>query len=141
MEGANTRNGGRRRLVLGFDAGCMTCSESARKVEERVGDRLEVRSLHEPQVEHWRNQALGVDAPWVPTLIEIDGPVVRTWTGTRMGVYVSPTGRGGRRQYLAGTFTRFSPPARPCSASSRRFMDSTATSSSARRGSVVVRYL
>src|SRR5918997_1089399 len=59
----------------------------------------------------------------------------------RCASFVPPDGRGGPRQYLAGTFTCFSPPARPCSASSRRFMDSTATSSSARRGSVVVRYL
>lgn len=86
MEGTNTRNGGVRRLVLGFDAGCMACGGLARRIEERVGERLEVRSLHEPQVELWRKQALGDDAPWAPTLIEIDGPVVRAWTGARMSV-------------------------------------------------------
>lgn len=37
----------RRRLVLGFDAGCMTCSGLAEKIQDRVGDRIEVRSLND----------------------------------------------------------------------------------------------
>jgi hypothetical protein len=77
---------GQRRLVLGFDAGCMTCSELARLIEGAVGDRIEVRSLRDPRVEHWRKQALGEDAPWAPTLVEVDGGKVRAWTGLRMGV-------------------------------------------------------
>ncbi|CAA9405816.1 MAG: hypothetical protein AVDCRST_MAG22-1553 [uncultured Rubrobacteraceae bacterium] len=62
MEETNIRASGYR-LVLGFDAGCMTCSGLARRIEATVGDRLEVRSLTDPQVEHWREQALGEDAP------------------------------------------------------------------------------
>ena len=42
----------RRRLVLGFDAGCMTCSGLAEKIEDRVGDRIEVRSLNDPVMDH-----------------------------------------------------------------------------------------
>jgi hypothetical protein len=73
--------------VLGFDAGCMKCSDLARRIEERVGDELEVRSLHHPQVEHWRERAFGKDAPWAPTLFEIGGArEVRAWTGARMAV-------------------------------------------------------
>ena len=89
MEGTNTQTGNGRRLVLGFDAGCVTCSDLARRIEERVGDKLEVRSLYDPQVEHWRRQVLGEDAPWTPTLIEIDGGKVRAWTGAQMGVALS----------------------------------------------------
>lgn len=74
------------KLVLGFDAGCARCSELARRIEERVGGRLEVRSLHDPQVEQWREMALGKEAPWAPTLIEVRDGKVRAWTGTMMGV-------------------------------------------------------
>jgi hypothetical protein len=76
-------------LVLGFDAGCVTCSGLARKIEEKVGDKLEVRSLSDPQVEHWRKEALGEDAPWAPTLVEVEGVKVRAWTGVRMGIALS----------------------------------------------------
>ena len=87
MEETNIQIGGGRRLVLGFDAGCMTCSELARRIEERVGDRVEVRSLHHPQVEHWREQALGKDVPWTPTLFEVTSDEeVKAWTGAGMAV-------------------------------------------------------
>lgn len=85
MEEKNDQLGGRR-LVLGFDAGCMTCSELAKRIEEVVGDKLELRSLNDPHVEHWRERALSKDAPWAPTLIEVRGAKVRAWTGVRMGV-------------------------------------------------------
>ena len=88
MEETKTQPGGRR-LVLGFDAGCMTCSELARRIEERVGDEVEVRSLNDPMMEHWRREAFGDDAPWAPTLIELDGGPVKAWTGMRMGARLS----------------------------------------------------
>ena len=89
MEGTNTRNGDRRRLVLGFDARCMTCNGLAQRIEEAVGDRLEIRSLNDPMMRHWRRQALGENAPWAPTLIEVNGSVVRAWTGVRMGAHLA----------------------------------------------------
>lgn len=49
-------NPAQKHLVLGFDAGCLTCSELARKVEEQVGDRLKVRNLREPS---WRSGERG----------------------------------------------------------------------------------
>lgn len=79
------------RLVLGFDAGCMTCSELARRIEERGENKIEILSLHDPQMKHWREQALGEDTPQVPTLVEIKGGVVRAWTGIRMGARLSRT--------------------------------------------------
>ncbi len=88
MEQAEGQHSGRK-LVLGFDAGCMTCSELARRIEERVEDRIEIRSLNDPQMEHWRRQVFGEDAPWAPTLIEVKGSVVRAWTGARMGARLS----------------------------------------------------
>ncbi len=76
-----------RRLVLGYDGGCVTCSDLAERISQSVGDRMEVRSLHDPQVEHWRERTLGKDAPWAPTLFEVGGPgEVRAWTGPRMAV-------------------------------------------------------
>lgn len=79
----------KRHLILGFDAGCMTCSELAHRIEEAAGGRLEVRSLHDPQVEHWRKQALGENASWAPTLIEVRGGQVKAWTGLKMGLVLS----------------------------------------------------
>ena len=89
MEETNIQIGGGRRLVLGFDAGCTTCSDLAKKIEEAVGDKLEIRSLYDPQVRHWREQVLGENASWAPTLIEVRGAGVRAWTGVRMGVALS----------------------------------------------------
>ena len=73
-----------RRLVLGFDAGCMTCSGLAKRLEDRVGDRIEVRSLNDPVMDHWRREVFGEDAPWAPTLVEVEHGEVRAWTGIRM---------------------------------------------------------
>lgn len=84
-----TELAGRRKLVLGFDAGCLTCSDLAGRIEERVGGKIEVRSLNDPLMQHWRKSALGDAAPWTPTLVELDGGVVRAWTGVRMGVRLS----------------------------------------------------
>jgi hypothetical protein len=78
-----------RRLVLGFDAGCMTCSELASRIEERAGNKIEVLSLDDPFMARWREQALGKDAPWVPTLVEVEGDEIRAWTGVRMGARLS----------------------------------------------------
>jgi hypothetical protein len=89
VEETNIQPIGGRRLVLGFDAGCMTCRGLARSIEEAVGDRLEVRSLSDPTMEHWRGQALGEDAPWAPTLVEIDGSRIKAWTGRHMGLVLA----------------------------------------------------
>lgn len=78
-----------KRVVLAFDAGCMTCSALARRIEERVGHRLELRSLSSPQVREWRKRALGEDAPWAPTLIELKGREVKAWTGPGMALRLS----------------------------------------------------
>lgn len=87
QEPANREAGDARRLILGFDGGCATCSDLAERISQGAGDKLEVRSLHNPQVEHWRERALGKDASWAPTLFEVGGVgEIRAWTGTRIAV-------------------------------------------------------
>lgn len=74
------------RLVLGFDGGCLSCSMLAEHIKEQVGDKLEIKSLRDPQVQGWRKETLGEDAPWAPTLVEVHGEEAsRAWTGLRMG--------------------------------------------------------
>ncbi len=91
-------NPGARRLVLGFDAGCMTCNALARKIEEEVGDKLEVGPLHHPQVAHWREQALGTariePSPAVrETRVRPRGRTSRGWARP----VKAPLGRRGAR--------------------------------------------
>lgn len=88
-EGVSEGVSGPRKLVLGFDAGCLTCSDLARRIDERVGGKLEVRSLHDPLLEKWRKETLGEDAPLAPTLFEVRGARVEAWTGWRMGLNLS----------------------------------------------------
>ena len=60
-KGAGTieqKDGESSRLVLGFGAGCMTCSEVVKRVEEQVGERLEVRDLRDPDVTRWIKDVL-----------------------------------------------------------------------------------
>lgn len=66
MGQTEARHGGGRRLVLGFDAGCLTCSELAKRIEERVGDKLEVRSLNDPMMDHWRKESSARPRPGLP---------------------------------------------------------------------------
>lgn len=75
-----------KRLVLGFDGGCGACEELAKKVEKRVGGKLAVLNLWEPEVARWRETTLGANAPWAPTLFEVDGDNVTARTGLRMGL-------------------------------------------------------
>lgn len=80
--------GATRQLVLGFDAGCSTCSDVAKLIEERVDGKLTVRNLRDPEVGRWREKALGAAAPWAPTLFEL-GPEkdeVRAWVGVKMSL-------------------------------------------------------
>ena len=64
---------GEQRLVLGFDAGCAKCSNVELQIREQVGDEIEVLSLSDYLVQDWRERALGEDAPWAPTLLEVSG--------------------------------------------------------------------
>lgn len=76
----------RARLVLGFDAGCMACSKIADDVAAATRGKLEVMNLSSPEMVAWRVAALGADAPWTPTLVEIAGDKITAKTGTSMGL-------------------------------------------------------
>lgn len=80
---------GTRKLVLGFDAECMSCSQLAERIEEAVGEKLETVSLSDHRMTEWRRQALGEDAPWAPTLVEIRDGEVKAWTGAMMGAHLA----------------------------------------------------
>lgn len=89
MEVVERENLGAGKLVLGFDAGCMSCTDLAQRIEDQVGNKLEVRRLDDPQVQHWREQALGKDAPWAPTLIEVTTNSAKAWTGWGLAVVLT----------------------------------------------------
>lgn len=85
----HNRSSNAGRLVLGLDAGRSTCSSLAARIEERVSNKLCVRSLRDSEVQEWREQALGDDNRWTPTLFEVEDGRVRAWSGWRMGWVLS----------------------------------------------------
>lgn len=74
-----------KRLVLGFDAGCMTCSRIAEDAAAASGGKLEVMNLSSPEMVKWRTEALGATPPWKPTLVELAGTVTTVRTGPAIG--------------------------------------------------------
>jgi len=72
------------RWILAFDATCGTCQELAEAVMQACDSRLEVLPLGRPEVQKWREQALGKKAAPAPTLLRIEAGAVRGWTGKRM---------------------------------------------------------
>ena len=79
-----------RKLVLGFDAGCHTCLNIAESVQEEVRNKVILENLNSPRMLGWREETLGADAPWAPTLFGIEGDTV-LWglTGWRMAFALS----------------------------------------------------
>ena len=82
--------------VLAFDASCCRCHHIARQVGESGGDKLDIKPLTDPQVQLWRNQALGDQAAPAPTLIRMRGDEIAAWTGMLMAVRL--TARLGPRR-------------------------------------------
>lgn len=72
--------------ILAYDAGCANCASVAERIEQISGGRLTARNLRDPQVTEWRQEALGNEAPWEPTLIHVEQKRVRAWVGRRMMV-------------------------------------------------------
>src|SRR5882757_1299577 len=56
------------RWVLAFDASCGTCRQISGVAGEACDGKLEVLPLADANVRQWREQSLGVDAEWAPTL-------------------------------------------------------------------------
>ena len=72
-----------KRYLL-FDSGCCVCTELAEQIETLSEGKLAVHSLGDPQVQVWRIEALGPNAPWAPTLLAVEGEQVHGWTGFSM---------------------------------------------------------
>jgi hypothetical protein len=90
-----------KRWILAFDASCRRCRAMSDVVSRASDERLEVMPLAHPDVQTWRVEVFGVDAPWVPTLIGVRaaGEVPRCWTGA--GMVVPMVRRLGLRRTLA----------------------------------------
>lgn len=74
------------RWILAFDASCGTCREISQVVGMAAEGKLEVLPLGRADVREWREQALGPDARWTPTLLRIEDTTVAAWTGAGMSV-------------------------------------------------------
>lgn len=61
----------------------------AARIEERAGKKLCVRNLRDPDVQEWREQALGGDDGLAPTLFEVEDGEIRAWKGWRIGWVLS----------------------------------------------------
>ncbi|MBR8742629.1 hypothetical protein [Nocardiopsis sp. MG754419] len=68
-------------LYLGYDASCIDCSNIARSIRREAGRHIEVISLRSQQMREWRQDALGDEAPWAPTLVRVADGKVQAWTG------------------------------------------------------------
>jgi len=78
--------GDNTRWVLGFDGGCLSCTDMARQIEILSGGRLTARSLRDPEVAEWRRRTLGEQGPWTPMLFSVSGTRVRAWRGSGMAL-------------------------------------------------------
>ena len=77
------------RWILAFDADCGTCKAMSDRIKTAAGGKLEVIPLSNPDVERWRGDKLGSDAPHVPCLIRLRGEDVQVWTGFAMATRLS----------------------------------------------------
>jgi hypothetical protein len=74
------------RWVLAFDVSCGKCRKISRAVADVCDGMLEILPLTHHDVWRWRQQALGGQAAWAPTLIKVQANNIRAWTGMRMGI-------------------------------------------------------
>lgn len=77
------------KFVLGFDDSCPTCTGLAQRLWTPSEGQLSVLPLASPQMRHWRESALGDEAPWLPTLVRVRGGDVHAWTGWRIAPVLS----------------------------------------------------
>lgn len=76
---------------LGYDGTCGTCATIAEEVQAQLGDELQVIPLGDERMQEWRRLSLGSEAPWVPTLVRVDGRAVQAWTGPEMSIRLAKT--------------------------------------------------
>ncbi|WP_197093619.1 bacteriocin fulvocin C-related protein [Nonomuraea sp. SBT364] len=69
------------RWILAFDASCGQCQHISGIIGDAAAQRLEVLPLQNKEIQQLREQQLGPEAPWAPTVIATDGTSIRIWTG------------------------------------------------------------
>ena len=77
-------------LYLGYDSSCSTCRPLAHQVRQDVkeggGEDFDIIALNDTAMARWRHDALGPDAPWAPTLVEVtEQGCTQGWTGLALG--------------------------------------------------------
>ncbi|MFB9306421.1 bacteriocin fulvocin C-related protein [Kibdelosporangium philippinense] len=74
------------RWILAFDGTCGQCRNVSEIVHKAGGGRIEVLPLGDGEVEAWRRESLGEDAPWAPTLLCVSSRTVRAWIGKTLAI-------------------------------------------------------
>lgn len=69
-----------------FDSACSQCSQFAHTIEEACGGWCTVRSLREPAMQEFLGEA-NPQWKWEPTLIEIQGTSVKSFTGITLRMH------------------------------------------------------
>lgn len=54
-----------------FDAGCDTCSGTAKQIQDEAGETLTVRSIAEPEIQQYLDKALPEGWDWEPMILEV----------------------------------------------------------------------
>jgi hypothetical protein len=75
---------------LAYDSHCGFCSNLSEEISAMSAGTLAVIPLHDPIAQSWREEALGPQAPFAPTLIAVeDKKAIKAWTGTSLIVQLS----------------------------------------------------
>jgi len=103
--------------VLAYDVHCGECSGLAEEVARISDGRIACRSLAAPDIQGLRERALGVDSPFVPTLLRVVADDdVTAWTGSglavRLGRLLGPV-KAARVLRVIGEQARSNSPADP----------------------------
>lgn len=72
-------------LLLGYDANCMKCSSIASRLQTEFGDKISLLPLRSRRMTHLREELLGRDARWAPTLVKISGGQGKAYVGWQIG--------------------------------------------------------
>lgn len=116
------------KYILLFDSQCMKCGSLANQVKGIAKERLDVRTLHEPEIKELLDRNFG-EWTWEPKLLVLNGEKVQVLRNTRLSIrllrllgvrdsfkvlnlirnrpYVERGATLGRRDFIKGTFAAF----------------------------------
>lgn len=72
-------------LYLLFDSSCLKCTNLAHSIKQEFGEKLEIRSLHDTEIQKLLNNAKP-EWQWEPTLLKIRDNHVQVYTKIEMGL-------------------------------------------------------